>query len=426
MRLTPKEILAGVVWFVNRNAFFGHFCQFLFCCLSRLCYTKASKFTVPKFFVLSVLLLLCFSCSTQATQSQQPSSPWSATQPDYDYGIAPLVDSFEADTVTKAAKPVPNTVSMSFGPKLLELKASYFEKGQQILSLDGTWQQNNNVQRFLDVLGSSSLGGTGFTGEGELTYSPLDSSPGQHLNVEWPKMLRLGIKNRWSGISFGADYRSIDQGFISTTGARTDQARDEGQFWGESAIGPFNLRGSVAQSWERFLGTDGVQISRTATASLNLNQTQWGGTLTSSYALVDPALPLDPSAIVLTNSLIGSYRPLKSFSLGPSLTMKQEWNRSGVRTQSPATGFAFAYAPARDPYKLTAGTSFTRSFSTDGARDLKALDTTAAFDWRLGKFLGREDVLSFNLKYNYQLDLVSPLNSRHDLTGMLQLKIVGF
>ncbi len=315
---------------------------------------------------------------------------------------------------------------MSFGPKLLELKASYFETGRRPLSLDSTWQQNNNVQRFLDVVGSSSLGGTGFTGEGELTYSPLDSSPGPHLNVEWPKMFRVGIKNRWSGIGFGADYRSIDQGFISTAGARTDQARDEGQFWSEGAIGPFNLRGSVGQSWERLLGNEGAQISRTATASLNLKQAQWGGTLTSSYTLVDPAVRLDPPGAVFTNSLIGSYRPSKNFSLGPSLTLKQAWDRSGVRTESPATGFALAYTPARDPYKLTAVTSFSRSFSTDGTTDLKTVDTTAAFDWKLGKFLGREDVLSFNLKYNYQLDLVSPPNFRHDITGMLQLKVVGF
>jgi hypothetical protein len=141
---------------------------------------------------------------------------------------------------------------------------------------------------------------------------------------------------------------------------------------------------------------------------------------------VDPALRLDPPGTVFTSTLLGAYRPFEDFSLGPNLTMKQEWNRSGVRTESPATGFTFAYAPARNPYKLTAGSSFARSFSTDGAKDLKTVDTTAAVDWKLGKFLGREDVLSFNLKYNYQLDLVSPLNSRHDLTGILQLKIVGF
>ncbi len=315
---------------------------------------------------------------------------------------------------------------MSFGRQLLELKASYFEKAQPPLALNGFGQQNNSVQRFLDVLGSSSLGGMGFMGEGELTYSPLDSPPpGQHLNVEWPKMLRLGIKNRLNGISFGADYRSIDQGFISIAGARTDQARDEGQFWSESAIGPFNLRGSVSQSWEHLLDGEGIQTSKTATASITLNQSQWGGTLTSSYALVNPA-NVDLSANVIKNSLIGSYRPFKNFSFGPGFTMKQQWDRSGVWTESPATGFSFAYGSIPDTYKLTAGTSFARSFSTDRTTDLKTLDTTAVLDWKIGKFLGRDDVLSFNLKYNYQLDLVTPVNSRRDLTGMLQLKVVGF
>jgi hypothetical protein len=140
---------------------------------------------------------------------------------------------------------------------------------------------------------------------------------------------------------------------------------------------------------------------------------------------VDPA-SIDLSTNAIKNSLIGFYRPFKSFSVGPNLTMKQEWNRSGVWTGSPATGFSIAYAPVPDAYKLTAGTSFSRSFSTDRTIDLRTLDTTAAFDWKLGKFLGRQDVLSLSFKYNYQLDLLTPVNSRRDLTGMLQLKIVGF
>jgi hypothetical protein len=44
----------------------------------------------------------------------------------------------------------------------------------------------------------------------------------------------------------------------------------------------------------------------------------------------------------------------------------------------------------------------------------------------LGKFLAKDDVLSFNLRYNHQLDFVSPNASHEDFGGMLQLKIVGF
>ena len=322
--------------------------------------------------------------------------------------------------------PAPSTVSLSFGPQLLELKASYLEKRDPVAAVNGLWREEN-VQRYLNLLGSSSLGGSGFIGEGELTYSPLAALPGQSLGSEWPKMLRVGVKNRWADINFGADYRSIDRGFTPITGAWTQQARDEGQFWGERSLGPFNLRGSVGQSWEQLPDTHDVRVTKTATASLNLSRLQWGGNFTSSYALVDPGIPVDQETAVLTNSLIGSYHPLSSLSLGPSFTLRQEWDRNtGVRTESPMTGFAFAYSPILEPYKLSGGTSFSRSLSADGSKDLTTVATTATLEWRLGALLGKDDIVSFNLNYNHQLDELSSPRSRTNFFGMLQLKVTGF
>jgi hypothetical protein len=387
-------------------------------------YIVEVRFTVLKFFVLTVLTFLCLSCSTQATQSQQRPSPSSLPQSALE--ATAFTDSFEADNIVKSIKPIPSTVSMSFGPQLLELKASYFERREQAPDLSGLWREEK-VQRFLDLLGSSSLGGSGFIGEGELAYSPLDSSPVQSAGSEWPKMLRLGVKNRWGNVNFGADYRSMDQGFVSITGARTEQARDEAQLWGERSLGPFNLRGTVGQSWEQLADNHDVRITKTATASFNLTRPQWSGMFTSSYALVEPGISLDSQMAVVTNSLTGSYRPLSFFSLGPSFTLRQEFNRNtGVRTESPMTALSFAYTPVRDAYKVTGGTSFSRSLSADGSKDLRTVGTTANFDWKIGAFLGRQDVLSFNLNYNHQLDPISSPRSRADFLGMLQLKVTGF
>ena len=41
-------------------------------------------------------------------------------------------------------------------------------------------------------------------------------------------MFRLGLKNRWAGFRYGADYKSVDRGFVSLAGITTEQARDEG------------------------------------------------------------------------------------------------------------------------------------------------------------------------------------------------------
>ncbi|MGE5302400.1 MAG: hypothetical protein ACM3TN_03670 [Alphaproteobacteria bacterium] len=315
---------------------------------------------------------------------------------------------------------------MSFGPRLLELKASYLEKRDPATAVNGVWREET-VQRYLNLLGSSSLGGSGFFGEGELTYSPLDALPGPSLGSEWPKMLRVGVKNRWADINFGADYKSIDRGFTSITGARTEQAHEEGQFWGERSLGLFNLRGSLGQSWEQLPDTHEIRVARTATASLNLSRPQWGGNFISSYALVEPGMAVDPESTVLTNSLIGSYHPLNSLSLGPSFTLRQEWNQStGIRTVNPTTGFAFAYTPILESYKLSGNTSFSRSLSADGSKDLTTVTTAAALDWRLGAFLGKDDILSFNLNYNHQRDPLSSPSSRGNFFGLLQLKVTGF
>lgn len=377
-----------------------------------------------KFFVLTAFAFLCLSCSTQATQSQQSSSS-SVTSPS-SFEAAALTDSFETNSLVKAVKPAPSSVSMSLGPELLEVKASYLEKRDQTAAVNGLWREEK-VQRYLNVLGTSLLGGSGFIGEAELTYSPLDAFRGQNFASEWPKTLRVGVKNRWQDVGFGADYKAIDRGFLSITGERTEQARDEGQVWAERIFGPVKLRGSVGQSWEQSPDSRDMRITRSATASFNLTRAQWAGSLTSSYALIEPATVLDSPLGVITNSLTGSYRPFSSLALVPSFSLRQEWNRnSGARTESPSTAFSFAYTPAREAYKITGGTSFSRSLSAAGSKDLTTVTTAAMFDWKLGGFLGKEDLLSFNVNYNHQLDEIVSPRYRANFLGMLQFKVTGF
>jgi hypothetical protein len=47
-------------------------------------------------------------------------------------------------------------------------------------------------------------------------------------------------------------------------------------------------------------------------------------------------------------------------------------------------------------------------------------------DWKIGKFLGRDDTVSLNVNYNRQRDLISSGKSYDDLSGILQLKVTGF
>ena len=63
---------------------------------------------------------------------------------------------------------------MSLGPKIVELKASYLEKHEQASASNAT-SPDGKLRRYLRLLGTSSFGGSGLTGESELLYSPLNS-----------------------------------------------------------------------------------------------------------------------------------------------------------------------------------------------------------------------------------------------------------
>jgi hypothetical protein len=237
----------------------------------------------------------------------------------------------------------------------------------------------------------------------------------------------LGIKTRWQGLSYGADFKSVEKGFVTLSGASSAEERDEGQLWGEYNFGPFNLRGSVAESWEELLDANQHRVTRAATTAVQLNRSVWSGTLTSSYGLVDQGPDLNQETTVFSNRLAGLYRPFSVLSLGPSIGIKHEWDPvTGYRTETPMTEFAIVYTPFQDKFRLMGGTSFTRTFNRYALTDITTIGTRAIMDWKIGKFLGRSDTLSLNVNYNRQRDLISSANSYDDLSGIVQLKITGF
>lgn len=377
-----------------------------------------------KLCLLAAAVFLSVSCATVKTETSQisiePKAPPSSPEIPYRGNL------FRADGVPSPVTFSGNTYLLSFGPKLLELKASYVEK-QEPAAPETDRLHNGNLRRYLNLLATSTFGGSGLTGEGELSYSPLNASQGQCACRDWPRMLRLGLRNRWGGLGYGGDYRSIERGFVSFAGAVTDQTRDEGELWGEHPLGPINIRGSIGESREKLLDVNGLRVTKSATTSLSINRSQWGGSLASSYGWVEQGPGLNQESMVFTNTLAGSYRPLDSLSLNPNFSIKEERNLyTGIKTDTPRTELVFAYAPLRDSFRLTGATSFAQSFNGDGSNNNRTFGTAAVLDWKIGKFLGKDDTLSFNFNYNQQIGFTPSVSSHNDLSGMLQLKITGF
>ena len=382
----------------------------------------ATSNVVAKLFFSAVLLLFSVSCATISTEA-----PDRAQEPSRFDSFESSFTSFERlAEIQDRAKPIENSFSLNFGPQLLNVKASYLEKAELAPATISNSPQPS-LRRYLKLLGSASFGGSNLTGEGELTYGSGNTVPGNCDCLDWPRIMRLGIKTRWQGLRYGVDFKSVERGFVTISGIESAEQRDEGQLWGEYNLGPFNLRGSVAESWEELLDANRHRVTRAAATAVQLNRSVWSGTLSSSYGLVEQGPGLNQETTVFSNRLAGLYRPFSVLSLGPSIGIIHEWDTAtGYRSESPTTEFAIIYTPVRDKFRLTGGTSFTRTLNRYALTDIMTIGTRAIIDWKIGNFLGRDDTLSFNVKYNRQRDLIATSNSFDHLSGILQLTITGF
>jgi hypothetical protein len=384
--------------------------------------------TVHVLRALCVLSVLASGCATIQIPEEIAETPTLPTPVTFATSFDPLVPPAfaELESAQPANAPVSKALSLDLGLQVVNLKSSFFEKKENVDALSGALEGGLS-RSYLNLLATSSPPGGGLQAEGEFSYTMLDSPKARCGCEEEPRMLRLSLKDRWAGFSFGADYRSLGKGFVFVNGQRIDQPRDEGQFWGEHGLGPFNLRGSVGESWERLADGGQFRLTRTASTTVNFNRPAWNSGWISSFSRVGEGVAPAYDTTVFTQTFTSAYRPINGLSLGSNFTFKQEHNVStGLRTDSPGAGLTFSYVPLKDRISLTGVTSYARSFSADGSSNTGTVNLLAGINWKLGKFLAKDDVLSFSLRYNRQLDFISPSASHDDFGGMLQLKVAGF
>jgi hypothetical protein len=377
---------------------------------------------MPRYLPLLVLLVGSLSCSIPSQEREivpvfpTPAAFYGPGVNEFSGNVA-LQNNLQSNQSVSA-----NTYRVNFGPQVVTVRASYRENADPAIGASGNLEPAT-AQQYFDLRAASAVAGTNLLTEGEMTYNLLGPSDG---NVK-PAMFRLGVRNRWQGLSYGADYKSVQQGFTSIGGTFADQSRDDAVIWGEHGLGAFKLRGSVGESWERMADPADLRVTRMAATSLQIKRGVWGGSLSASYGLVEQGSGSKTESRLLIRTLAGSYRASDSFLLEPNFSLKEEWDQStGVRTQTPASAMAFTYSPARSAFRLTGSTSFTRVFGGDEFHGAGVHGTSAALDWKLGKILGRDDRLLFTFSYNRHLDHFSGNNAQRYLTGMLQLRVAGF
>lgn len=313
--------------------------------------------------------------------------------------------------------------ALEFGRKLLEVKASYFEKRIQEPAALGSASDPMWLGKYADLLAVSSQFGGKLVGEAEAAYSTLGILPSSD---RLPMMTRLAVHGRWGKSGYGLSTRSSGRGYVSPAGLKTEHARDERQIWAQYDLGPYRVRGAVGEMWEDNFDTRQLTLTRTTATSFYLNKPGWNAVLSSSYSTIANNEHLDQKTLALSHGLSFAYRFTSLLTLEPNVSFKQEWAPiTSLKTDTCSAGFGLTYTPSRDLQWIGRAT-YARDSSEDPLRAGSLVNAATGLNWKLGKsFLGEQSV-SLQLEYKNESRLTAPDNQQASLTGTIQFKILGF
>ena len=119
--------------------------------------------------------------------------------------------------------------TLEFGPKLVELKATYFEKHLEEPLLLGSLSDQRNLERwgkYADLLAVSSQFGGKLIAEAEAAYSTLGFPASSD---QLPMMTRLEVRGRWGNAGYGVSNRSAGAGYVSPAESRSTRRVKKGK-----------------------------------------------------------------------------------------------------------------------------------------------------------------------------------------------------
>lgn len=322
-------------------------------------------------------------------------------------------------------RPSKTTFAVELGPKLVELKATYWEKRQEeglpVGSLSDP--RTTNLGRYFDLFATSSRFDGRLVGESEFAYSALGFSS---LTEQQPIMSRLGVSGRWDKAGYGVSYRSFGRGFVSLTGAKVEHDRDESQIWSEYDFGLFRFRGAAGETRETNSATNDLMLTRTAATSFHLAKPNWSALYSSTYSWIGHGEESSHQTFAFANGFALVYRPATMFTIEPNVNFRQEWDpATRFKTNTPSAGLALAYAPFRD-LQVIGRASYARDLSEDPLKNASIVNTTAALNWKLGKSFFGEQSVSVQLEYKNECRPTLADNQQANLAGTVQFKIAGF
>ncbi len=330
---------------------------------------------------------------------------------------------------------------------------------------------DDGVQRGpLDVLVRSGKLGN-LAGEGELAVSSFQSQADKLYHQERSRLLRFRLTGGLDSFDYGAEYRSVGQGFQRPSGSNNWRADQEGEeFWAAQKFGPLRLKAMFSDFGDnveadprrprttKTLGGMGLGFTLPGGSVLSFSYQRgssrtrggpskeapqeswiedmgaslyfyagpmWDFTISSNYS--PSTNKLDPSKKVAFyyHYITGSYRPTGSITIMPSLSLSEEqYAWLGLRTTTPTAMLSIGYYPPSGNLSFTTYGYYSRSKSNDGFYDVRTVNLINSILIPFGN--DKEKAISLDLGYNQYLDAVYRYGSSEELVGRILYKVAAF
>jgi hypothetical protein len=313
--------------------------------------------------------------------------------------------------------------------------------------------------------GGSLLGETRVLGYGAADR-PLPAEPDRQ-----PHAVQARAKGTWGWLESGVAFHSVTPGLEKFTGPTIKPDREGGEMWMAVGYGRARLRATLAEESDNVLGDASRPRTTKTDARLALELTlpsstlaslaasrgtsvpssaprvsgeleardfeslaltlyryggaQWDLALTTTYTESEGRRQPDRETVSVVHDVSGSYRPIPSVCITPTLSFSQDDPTGGAGNRYLSTSVAVAVTPPRSPVDLALHGSYTRGYTTDRLWDARTLDAFAILTWRLRRSAPTVG-LAFEGGGSRYVDSAAGAGEYDELHGLVRLRIAGF
>ncbi|MGB7292457.1 MAG: hypothetical protein WBD99_09825 [Thermodesulfobacteriota bacterium] len=418
-------------------------------------------------FKILLFTLMAFALSPLASGQQlnsnnfvNPTPGNLARQPNSDFDtniLKPktlLLDSLSSDTVSDL-----NILKISQSQKT--------EKPKDLLLTGESWG-------FLHVATDPRAFGDLMSVEGEMAYSPVDEFDIEQGFREYkPQMFTLISKGAWAGFEYGAKYVQVEDGFDRVPGTALNSNQEGKEIWIDRNLNVLKFKTFISDYWDNVnfnsnrpkarktqagaaldiafpywpvlslsysRGSSLIATRRDGSVSKNesiqtLNSSlyylisKWQLSINSSYSMGKDKNQTDMNSRILLSEIRGSYTPIKSISISPSIGFTKEeykWLGAELDYMTPATSLAINYSPLNKAFNLKAYGHYSRYTSNDGFTDANTFNGLTEFAWKLGKTPIGDQTVSLEFGYYNYLNSAFSKSSYQEYSAFLAYKIASF